>query len=980
MTIAYLLLLAAILGLTSLPLIRGKRDRVAVAFLIMGLATSHWIFSIFYIYHHMDNEWAIRYSFLGPLFTAASVFFISIYYPLRLPDRVLRYIGVTFLPILVGLAIPTRLIVHSMEGVKVTYGPGHGIYGIVILYFFVASLIVFGVNLIRARGLDRLRLLYLLLGVGLTGLGAMTSNLFLPALGVIEFRFYGPFFTLFLVGSLAYGMLRHRLMDIQIVIKKGFFYAFLISTISTIFSALVLVSGPIFNAVFGFGDVVSTVVAASIIVLVYPRLRDFFDAVTDRIFYRKKYDYQYTLRDFSQSLSTMIDLDEIISALVKTVPETMKIGEAAFYLIGNDERMERRASSGSALFPETVDVAQIQTMLGELRYLFRNDMEGLPAFKARLKDILPLFPHFEIVFPVRINGTLFGVYVLGSKLSEEVYSNEDISLLETIVHQANTAIQNATHYRELQKNITDLSTLNEFALLINQGFDLDQIVLKIQDVYASLFGFQGITLFLINLERNGFWDFTESGAVMTPGRRPIYKAEVERLNHLFSSAQSLLNFHSVIDSGCVASGFVDWVVRQFGTASEVSLIPFLNGQKLVGFGIGPVNVRVAQNNWMLMSTLSQEAASALDNALLYNQVLSMKNYSEDILQNMSNAVIMADSDLVISGMNKMAEELLRQNRSKMVGSSVSELLAFCPQFSVIEKSKSTQKGYSLEARLMHESESTPISISTGLLRGNDQEILGIICIISDLTLIKELQGQVEQANRLSSLGTMAAGIAHEIKNPLVSIKAFSQMLPAYWDDDTFRTKYQTIVIPQIDRINELCFSLLRLGKPQRPQLGIHPLSEIIDRVIELLDSERKAKRTKISREFEMPDRIMCDPAQIEQVFFNLILNALQALSEPGKGELKVSIAKAPGGYIKAMVQDNGDGISELGVSRLFDPFYSTKKGGTGLGLSIVYKIVDEHRGRILVDSKLGVGTTFTIYLPTDTADPDYFFETVERFN
>jgi signal transduction histidine kinase len=213
---------------------------------------------------------------------------------------------------------------------------------------------------------------------------------------------------------------------------------------------------------------------------------------------------------------------------------------------------------------------------------------------------------------------------------------------------------------------------------------------------------------------------------------------------------------------------------------------------------------------------------------------------------------------------------------------------------------------------------------------------------------------------------MAAGMAHEIKNPLSSMKILSQLLPKKFDDPEYRKKIEEIFPREIGRIDRIVESLLGFARATALTFEKAKIQEIFEEVLKYYEDQAKAAEVRIIKNYVDLPAIEVDRGQISQVFSNLILNAIQAM--PDGGQLKISTlpGKEAEGIlqsIKVQVADTGHGIAEDTVKKLFDPFFTTKYGGTGLGLTITHSIVDAHQGYIDVESQLGKGTTFTVTLP-----------------
>src|SRR3990172_3570289 len=236
--------------------------------------------------------------------------------------------------------------------------------------------------------------------------------------------------------------------------------------------------------------------------------------------------------------------------------------------------------------------------------------------------------------------------------------------------------------------------------------------------------------------------------------------------------------------------------------------------------------------------------------------------------------------------------------------------------------------------------------------------------------LKESQNTLRRADRLSSLGLLTAGLAHEIRNPLVAIRTFTQLLPERYNDAEFRDGFQGLALKEVDRICGLINDLLSFARPSRPKVIQENMNDVVDGIARILDSEAKEKNVEITRDFtaNLPTAWI-DREQMKQVFMNLILNAIQAMKNEG-GALSISTrfhsrdqSGQPGQFVQVEIRDTWVGIPEENLDHIFDPFFTNKDEGSGLGLSISHQIVQEHGGYIAVESKVGVGTSFFVNIP-----------------
>lgn len=239
---------------------------------------------------------------------------------------------------------------------------------------------------------------------------------------------------------------------------------------------------------------------------------------------------------------------------------------------------------------------------------------------------------------------------------------------------------------------------------------------------------------------------------------------------------------------------------------------------------------------------------------------------------------------------------------------------------------------------------------------------------------KRLESQIVRADRLVSLGTLAAGMAHEIRNPLSSIQTFAQLLPEKYNDKEFREEFSKIVASDTQRITRIIDSVMALAKSKPSILEACNINKLLDETLFLIASELKKDVVKVTRNYaEQLPQIKVDKEELQQTFLNIFLNALAALSK-NDGKLTIStrqklIPSVLSGreekYVQIEIKDNGIGIEKKLLDRIFEPFFTTRPEGTGLGLSIVHRIIEQHKGFIKVDSDIGKGTTFLINLPME---------------
>ena len=383
----------------------------------------------------------------------------------------------------------------------------------------------------------------------------------------------------------------------------------------------------------------------------------------------------------------------------------------------------------------------------------------------------------------------------------------------------------------------------------------------------------------------------------------------------------------------------------------------------------------------LLSTLASQAAVAMKNAHLYSQVVVVNEYVDNILSTMESGVIAVDASGRISLFNPAAHRLTGMMFASSAGLSYSDLpspLAGPLRSTLLEGGSHSQ----LET-LLHSTDglAIPLVYSTAKLQDKNGKTHGALIVFSDLSRLKELEREKQRAERLASFGALAAGIAHEIKNPLVAIRTFAELLPERFGDVDFREDFSKVVIKEISRIDDLVGRLRGIAATAPQQIGAVDLRDPINDTLALLRGQLEQTRTAVMRDFQDPAPfVSIDESQLKQLFLNLFLNAIEAMGTEGVLTVRITRKHAQGlPLIVVDVSDTGPGISEAVAANIFDPFFTTKARGSGLGLTICRGIADAHRGTIRAERNTeGPGTTIVVELPVPSAAAELLQKTALR--
>ena len=339
-----------------------------------------------------------------------------------------------------------------------------------------------------------------------------------------------------------------------------------------------------------------------------------------------------------------------------------------------------------------------------------------------------------------------------------------------------------------------------------------------------------------------------------------------------------------------------------------------------------------------------------------------KEKFDHIFQLFSSGLIFIDDNGVVMDMNSYAEKILYINKKDFVGISVQHLYNLFNE-TVEAKSSFLEKLFN-EGYL-----DTHVEFQTFV--GEYKYVHVVISKQSDRGLylmeIKDesekiyMKKRLDQSESLRTLGQLAAGIAHEIRNPMTSLKGFTQLLTQNATPDTMR--YLAVINTEIEKMEGILTQFLELSKPSKSKFTVINVEDILIEVVNFMSPQALLKSinlnftSHINRDCE----ILGDSQLLKQVFINGIKNGIEAM--PNGGEICINITNKVGKFVSISLQDQGHGIDEEHINKIFQPFFTTKSTGTGLGLSHVYKVIEEHGGNIEVSSIVGEGTTFNFILP-----------------
>ena len=392
---------------------------------------------------------------------------------------------------------------------------------------------------------------------------------------------------------------------------------------------------------------------------------------------------------------------------------------------------------------------------------------------------------------------------------------------------------------------------------------------------------------------------------------------------------------------------------------------------------GRVYTEAEQDSLQLLVT---RFSNALENAALYTQVANSDIYNQKLLNHLVNGVVAADTDEAITVINPEARRILN-----LLDPDKPLHLNDLPH-EVADAARKLLVGKSIEKEsevdwTTEEEEHRVVRMDGTPLTNQDTEVVGVLLVLNDISAERQLENHVRHSDRLATIGKVSASMAHEIKNPLVAIKSFAQLLPERMDDTKFLSKFSEIVEGEVNRISDAITGLLSYARVDQSDFEEIHVHEIIHASVDLLGPEFRKKRLNTELVLNAPsDLALGHSGQIKQIFVNLLLNAYEAVDNNGHitittrlldGEgnrLMNGSERTHGRVIEVALQDTGCGISQEDAKHIFMPFFTTKKRGTGLGLALTSNLISNHQGTIALDSEPSQGTTVFVRLPLASRD------------
>ncbi|MFN2289956.1 MAG: PAS domain S-box protein [Anaerolineae bacterium] len=912
--------------------------------------------------------------------------------------------------VLVGLQILNGLgfmvtDARLLEGGRLSFDVGPAVY-LTAAYSFFYYLLSF-VSLVDAyrrisEPVVRNRIRYLLVGMLFVITGGSTNVI--SALGALPIDHAANLLNALL---LTYAVLRYQLVDIALVFRKGLLYSIPTAIIGAAYFLIIYLAVTVFNVLAGPQILILALVVAAIAALVAQPLRDRAQLWIDRLFFREKYDASLMLQRLSRTVASVLDLDRLTNMILDGITTTMHIERAVFFLrherSGEFRMTARRGLARDADVQLREDHPLINWLQRHDETLSQFEMDMIPEFKAlwgqEKRDLDRLGA--ELFIPLKAKGELVGVLAVGPKLSQEAYSTDDRLTLTTLGNQTATALENARLHEETRRRNRELTLLNRVIAASATGQEIDPLLrtvcrelslaFGVSQTRAGLFDDERHETLLVTVRDSGEAQAQTSSSAVTmtrspssdQGQAPDSPAALDD-HPVF---QQLLRDPApiIIDGDPPLPQFaaIRRVMHQEGISSLLAVPLVVDGQVsgcLCLDAIEPRFFSVEEVN------LAQRVAEQVSSALARAHLVETQQRLSTAVEQAAEAVVIADKDGVIVYVNPAFEQITGYSYSEARGHGP-EILSGGEQDDALSRHlrQTLETGRAWQGRLTNQRRDGSLYMGDTTIspvRNQAGEIINYVVTMRDVTREVQLEEQFHQSQKMEALGRLAGGIAHDFNNLLTIIQLSTRLLHRQLGPDDSLGGFVEQIQDAGRRAVDLTQQLLRFSRREVVEPQILNLNQVVVDLSQML-------RRIIGEDIELVTvldetlwPVKVDPAQIEQVIMNLVVNARDAMPEGGTltiettniifdEEYSASYSDVePGEHLMLSISDTGVGMDDDVRTHLFEPFFTTKQQGqgTGLGLSTVFGIVKQNEGHIQVDSYLGQGTTFRIYLPRAQSD------------
>lgn len=645
-----------------------------------------------------------------------------------------------------------------------------------------------------------------------------------------------------------------------------------------------------------------------------------------------------------ESISKLFDFPHLLFAYYDN---TSKKLVSQFVLGFAEENSRRIISSELDIDPSFFSVSSVKVPVDPIAY-FKTVRIGPETHFFSSPEVVSMLEadgfRDYFLMPMLAFGRLMGV-IMAFKKDGSVPGEASLQNLSILVQIATLISENINLKIAESQKVTKMATLYEISQQTKNILKPADALSSLVDVVKSLIDYNICALYIMNHESDELSlkeyrgnDPSFLGTDIPVGVGPIGETALTK--------SSLLSHHGIYKSFLV--------------------VPVIVDENLVGVvAIGSYKSYAYNDDDKITVKILASQIASIDN--LFLTLLNIRTYTESIMESMPLGIITIDMNGNVNIINQIAKlylNLTRYSQQEIVGRNFADIIDKDSTIVGI-LNDSLSKGFVFENfEIYNRKNKMTFEITTFQFKNSEGARLGIAMFIRDISKMRQMEEHIRRTDRLSAVGELASGIAHEIRNPLTGIKMMIQIIDKEIEKrDSQRNPYTKAILDEIDRLDNIISNLLNFARPSKPEFCDTQVIDVIESTLFLLQSKIDSLNITVIREYpEKPPVAKCDPAQIKQVFFNICQNAIQAMNDSANRIIKIAAREEEGVCLLA-ISDTGCGIPGDYYNQIFNPFFTTKDNGTGLGLAIVHRILEEHGGSVTVESEMGRGSTFTIKLP-----------------
>ncbi|MBI1880276.1 MAG: GAF domain-containing protein [Chloroflexi bacterium] len=684
---------------------------------------------------------------------------------------------------------------------------------------------------------------------------------------------------------------------------------------------------------------------------------------------RQRSEEQALLFESMAIVTSDLALETVLDAVIRQMVEALK---ADLCLISSWEKEENHLRvMQSYTTPGVKRLDQMVRPLAKTSFPYKilvtqnpGILEASTAQGEQLTWLEELQVQALFLIPLIYRRQTIGLVELGRVRSTQALTHTELRLLETMTAQAAVAIEHARLYHEATRRLAEAKVLQEVMVAAASSLDFDRVI-------SGTIGALHRTL---GIERLGFFLPTPEGDVIT--------AHPATIGFNFDPGDALIPMDGSATGWVIRHGKALLLPNVREAAHYYELVPDTQAEICVpvlsnGRVVAVLNAESSrlnafdQEDLRLFNAIAAELAVALENARLFSEIRAAEANYRDLFDNANDFIFTLDSNFRVSSANKVALKTTGYQLEEVMGAPATQFISAqqIPALYKVLKAHLASTGSlaPFELSILGEDKQETLLEVTLRVRREGRRPVSLHCIARDITHRRELEQQLQQTEKLSAIGKLVAGVAHELNNPLTTIIGYSSLLQQ--GDLPVETQVDlNVIFRQAQRARLIVRDLLTFARRFELETKEVDINEVVMGSITLMKPQLQTNAVQIKTRLEpgLPSTL-ADPHQLEQVFINLITNAIHALAKITAPRQLTIESRYDQDHIHLSFADNGPGIPPHIINRIFDPFFSTKQvgEGTGLGLSICFGIISEHKGRIWVENAPVGGAVFYIELPIE---------------